>query len=178
MEAFRRARIGPCNLVIIGNILGSTGCLERCKIQARFTKLISLGQKNVLLLDPPREDVVAAYDAADLFVFGSNIECSPIVLFEAAASGTPFVSTACGNAAEIARWTAAGKILPTDRTPSGLVRTSARAMAKAIEELLADKARLQQLRQAGIENWKSRFTWEKIALKYEEVYSGLITNAG
>jgi L-malate glycosyltransferase len=130
------------------------------------------------LLDPPRRDVVSAYHSADLFLFGSNIECSPIVLFEAAASGTPFVSTACGNAAEIAQWTAAGEIVPTDRTPEGLVRTSAAAMAKVIEELMTDKPRMQRLRDAGIENWKQGFTWEKITLRYEELYLRLVRNAG
>ena len=178
MEAFRRANIGPATLVIIGNVLGSAGCLPRCKLQARLTEFASFGKKKVLLLDPPRREVVSAYQSADLFLFGSNIECSPIVLFEAAASGTPFVSTACGNAAEIAQWTAAGEILPTDRAPSGLVRTSAGAMANVIEELLTDKDRLRQLRDAGIENWKRHFTWEKIALRYEELYLRLVSNAG
>ena len=174
MEAFRRADIGPATLLIIGNTLGGAGCLPRCRIQARLTETASFGKKKVLLLDPPRPDVVAAYHSADLFLFGSNIECSPIVLFEAAASGTPFVSTACGNAVEIAQWTGAGQILPTDRMSSGLVRTSPGAMARAIEELLADKARLEVLRNAGVENWKSRFTWERIALQYEELYLRLV----
>jgi glycosyltransferase involved in cell wall biosynthesis len=178
MEAFRRANIGPATLVIIGNVLGSAGCLPACRVQARFTELASFGKKKVVLLDPPRRDVVSAYHSADLFLFGSNIECSPIVLFEAAASGTPFVSTACGNAAEIAQWTAAGEILPTDRTPEGLVRTSAAAMAKVIEELMTDKPRMERLRDAGNENWKQGFTWEKIALRYEELYLRLVPNAG
>jgi glycosyltransferase involved in cell wall biosynthesis len=178
MEAFRRANIGPATLVIIGNVLGSAGCLPRCRVQARLTEFASFGKKKVLLIDPPRSEVVAAYHSADLFLFASNVECSPIVLFEAAASGTPFVSTACGNAAEIAQWTAAGEIVPTDRTPSGFVRTSAGAMAKVIEELLADKPRMQRLRNAGVENWKQSFTWEKIALQYEELYLRLVRNAG
>jgi glycosyltransferase involved in cell wall biosynthesis len=178
MEAFRRANIGRATLVVIGNVLGSAGCLPRCRIQARLTELASFGKKKVLLLDPPRRDVVSAYHSADLFLFGSNIECSPIVLFEAAASGTPFVSTACGNAVEIAEWTAAGRIVPTDRMPNGYVRTSPAAMAKVMEELLADKDRLKRLRDAGIESWKNRFTWEKIALQYEELYLRLVTNAG
>src|SRR5262249_15833748 len=148
------------------------------RIQARLTELASFGKKKVLLLDPPRGDVVSAYHSADLFLFGSNIECSPIVLFEAAASGTPFVSTACGNAVEIAEWRAAGRIVPTDRMPNGYVRTNSSVMAEVMEELLAEKDRLKRLSDAGIENWKSRFTWEKIALKYEELYLRLVTNAG
>src|SRR5439155_1573804 len=100
MEAFRRAKIGPATLVIIGNTIGSVGCLPKCYLQAKFVALTTLGKKRVLLLNPPRNEVLSAYHAADLFVFGSTIECSPIVLFESAASRTPFVTSDCGNAAE------------------------------------------------------------------------------
>jgi glycosyltransferase involved in cell wall biosynthesis len=170
MEAFRRARIGHATLVIIGNTLGNAGCLPRCKLQAQFVQLASFGKKRVLLFDPPRADVVAAYHAADLFVFGSNIECSPIVLFEAAASKTPFLSTACGNAAEIAEWTGAGIILSSKHRNDGWVYTDAGIMARAIEEILGDQAKLSALRQAGYEAWRNRFSWEKIALEYEQLY--------
>ena len=88
-----------------------------------------------------------------------------IVLFEAAASGTPFLSSACGNATEIAEWTGCGKILPV---------TSADAMAKGIEELLADKAQLKSMAESGFRAWKTRFTWENIAVQYEQVYADLV----
>lgn len=165
IEAFKRAKIGPATLVVIGNTFGMTRCLARCHLQARFVELATFGKKKVLLLDPPREDVVSAYHSADLFVFGSEIECSPIVLFEAAASGTPFLSSACGNATEIAEWTGCGKILPV---------TSADAMAKGIEELLADKAQLKSMAESGFRAWKTRFTWENIAVQYEQVYADLV----
>jgi glycosyltransferase involved in cell wall biosynthesis len=174
MEAFRRARIGPATLVIIGNTLGSPGCLPRCRLQAQFVKLASLGGKRVLLLDPPRPDVVAAYQAADLFVFGSNIECSPIVLFEASASKTPFLSTACGNAAEIAEWTGGGLIVATRSARDASVFTDPNTMARAIEDLVMDKTRLDTLRSSGYKAWKDRFSWEKIAGQYEQLYSRLL----
>jgi glycosyltransferase involved in cell wall biosynthesis len=176
MEAFRRARIGPATLIIIGNTLGSPGCLPRCKAQARFVNLATFGKKRVLLLDPPRAGVIAAYQAADIFLFGSNIECSPIVLFEAAASGTPFISTACGNAAEIAEWTQAGVIVATQPDGNGYVRTGASAIADAIENLLGDRTRLEQLSRSGRQSWEKRFTWERIALEYERVYLKLLSS--
>ena len=134
---------------------------------------MSFGEKQVLLLNPSRQEVVSAYHAANLFVFPSNVECSPIVLFEAAASRTPFVATSCGNAAEIAEWTRSGKILPTRQTKHGLSYTSARLMARAIEDLLSDKHRLQTLAESGFEAWKNRFTWENIAAQYERLYLSL-----
>ena len=57
-----------------------------------------------------QREVVEAFFAADLFLFPSLIECSPLVLFEAAAAGTPFIATDVGNSREIAEWTGAGLI--------------------------------------------------------------------
>jgi glycosyltransferase involved in cell wall biosynthesis len=165
IEAFRRAKIGPATLVVIGNTVGWTRCLTQCRIQAKLTEIATFGKKRVLLLDPPRNDVVSAYDSADLFVFGSKIECSPIVLFEAAASHTPFLSSDCGNTAEIAEWTASGKVLQV---------TTAHTMAKAMEELLADKPKLQSMAESGFRAWKTRFTWENIAAQYEQLYADLV----
>jgi glycosyltransferase involved in cell wall biosynthesis len=176
MEAFRRARIGPATLIIIGNTLGSPGCLPRCKAQARFVNLATFGKKRVLLLDRPRAEVITAYQAADIFLFGSNIECSPIVLFEAAASGTPFISTACGNAAEIAEWTQSGVIVRTTQDGDGSVRARASSIADAIEDLLGDRSRLEKLRRSGSESWTKSFTWEHIALEYERVYLKLLSS--
>jgi glycosyltransferase involved in cell wall biosynthesis len=174
IEAFRRAKIGPATLVIIGNTLvGGIGCLRRCRVQASFVRLASLGSKEVVLLDPPRTDVVAAYHAADLFLFGSNIECSPIVLFEAMASRTPFVSSAVGNAEEIANWGGGGLILPTYRRADGDVRVRASDMARALEDLLSNAPKRKALSEAGYQAWKQRFTWEGIAGQYERIYQRL-----
>ena len=64
--------------------------------------------KRVILTDLERQDLIQAYLAADLFVFASRIEYSPLVLFEAAAAGTPFLTVPVGNADEIVRWTGGG----------------------------------------------------------------------
>lgn len=68
----------------------------------------SAGVKRVILADLSRADVVDAFKASDLFVLASYVEYSPLVLFEAAAAGTPFLTTPVGNAAEIVRWTGGG----------------------------------------------------------------------
>lgn len=170
IEAFRRARIGRSVLIIIGNTLGGKGCLSECERRARQVRLVSLGRKRVLLLDPPRPDVVAAYHAADLFVFGSNIECSPLVLFEAMASRTPFVTVACGNAQEIVNWGHGGIVVPTMQRSNGKVEAEPDDMAGAIEDLITNPGELRRLAEAGYQAWKERFTWEKIAVKYEKAY--------
>src|SRR3989338_425410 len=60
------------------------------------------GKKIHVLSHVERRHIVSAYKQAKLFVFGSKIECSPLVLFEAMAAKLPFVTTACGNSAELA----------------------------------------------------------------------------
>mgnify|MGYP001070293453 CR=1 FL=1 len=172
IEAFRRARIRRAALVIIGKT-SDRGCLVDCKYRAAKTRVASLGRKRVLLLKPPRREVVEAYHAADLFVFGSAVECSPIVLFEATASKVPFITTACGNAEEIVNWTNGGIVIPTVRRSDGYVEASSRSMAYAIEYLLNDPQERARLGEAGYRSWFQRFTWEKIVVQYEQLYQML-----
>ena len=175
IKAFNRARIGRAVLVIIGNLLpGTKGCLPSCWRRARWVNIKTLGQKRVLLFNPPRRDVIAAYHAADIFIFGSNIECSPLVLFEAMASKTPFITIACGNAEEIVNWGHGGIVTPTIQRPNGRVDADPKAMANAIEDLINDPDERKELAEAGYNAWKDRFTWEKIALEYERVYESIL----
>jgi len=176
IEAFRRARIGRAMLVIIGNSPGgSLGCLPNCRMRARYCAAVSLGRKRVLLLDPPRADVVTAYQAADLFVFGSNVECSPLVLFEAMASQTPFVTVACGNAEEIVRWGQGGMVVPTYKLRNGRVTAAVATFARSIEQLVMNRAECERLSISGYTTWKEQFTWDTIAMRYEQIYWKLVS---
>jgi glycosyltransferase involved in cell wall biosynthesis len=174
MRAFSRAEIGKSVLIIIGNFIPGTGCQHSCELLAQWVKLKSLGRRRVLLLNPPRSDVVAAYHAVDLFIFGSNIECSPLVLFEAMASRTPFITIACGNAEEIVEWGHGGVTITTIKRTKGSVGADPAVMANAIEGLINNPNELQRLADAGYRAWKDRFMWEKIALEYERVYKSLL----
>ncbi len=158
---------------LLGGI-GPSGCLSSCRAHARWINLQN-GHKKVILLDPPRKDVVAAYHAADLFLFGSNIEYSPLVLYEAIASRTPFISLACGNAAEIADWSGGGIIAPTIQKDQGFVDGDPVVFARLVDELFSDPFRRQSLTEAGHKAWLERFTWEKIVLEYEALYERLIS---
>lgn len=174
IKAFRRAHIGRAVLVIVGNTIGRRGCLLDCHVRAQQARLLSLGRKQVMLLSPSRPDLVAAYHAADLFIFGSKVECSPLVLFEAMASKTPFISTACGNAQEIAEWSGGGVVIPTQHRSDGSVTATPEAMARAIEELIMNPEERRRLAEAGYQVWREQFTWEKITVKYEQLYQTLV----
>jgi len=176
LDDLSRLRITQALKRLLRALLGgmAPGCLPDDRIRSRWISLMKLGKKRVLLLDPPRKDVVAALRAADLFLFGSNIEYSPLVLYEAIASATPFVSLACGNAAEIASWSAGGVIAPTIQKEHGYVDGDPGSFAKTINQLLADDERRNSLAKSGHRSWRENFTWENIAKQYEALYLDLV----
>jgi L-malate glycosyltransferase len=169
IEGFSRAETGGGTLVVIGNRPLRLGCQWDCRRRAISTRIGSRGRKRVRVLDVPRAEVLASYKAADLFAFGSQIEASPLVLYEAAASATPFVSTAVGNAEEIAEWTGGGVVVPSERR-DGLVMADADAFAAEVTRLWRDPESRSRLAESGRRRWLAEFTWDRIAERYESVY--------
>jgi glycosyltransferase involved in cell wall biosynthesis len=169
IRSFIKSSIGKAFLVIIGDT--SEGkCAGECRLLSIASPILTFGKKRILLMNPPRSEVVAAYHAADLFVFGSQVEASPLVLFEAMASRTPFITTACGNAEEIIEWGGSGVLLPTTRLENRLMHARVEDMTHTIEELWCDPPRREQMAQNGFRVWKERFTWEKVTAKYEKLF--------
>ena len=118
---------------------------------------------------------MSAFKQADVFLFPSNIECSPIVLFEAIASKTPFISTDVGNAKEIIRWSNAGMLLPTIKNKNGHSFADINKSALSLETIYNNSKKRKTMAQNGYNAWKKRFTWDKIAKQYEQVYQNIIT---
>lgn len=156
IDAFVAAGHKDATLVIIGEHEGPpwTNCYHSCRIKAWTDRRIKV------LEGVPRELVVAAYKEADLFVLGSDIECAPLVIYEAMAAGTPFVSTDCGNV--------------KDNVSAGVVVDSTQEMTDAIKSLLADPGLRQTYGERGREKWLSGHTWGRIADQYEALYMKLL----
>jgi glycosyltransferase involved in cell wall biosynthesis len=174
IRAFRRSRTGPATLLILGHGSAS-GCLARCRRSARAARLLApLTRKRLLLLEAPREATVQALKASDVFLFLSNVEASPIVLFESAAAGVPFVASPAGNAAEIARWTGGGVIVEADVNADGTVAANVGSAAAHLTRLAADPKRRAELGGSARAVWSERFTWERIAEQYLELYARLV----
>lgn len=175
IKIFKKVNIKNATFVIIGNSF-SFICKTKCQLQSFFSRLnrfLIAKNKKILSLDLPRKKVVAMYQAADLFLFPSNIECSPIVLFECAASKTPFLSTDAGNASEIVNWTQSGQILPTI-TRGDLVYANIDKSVPLLEEMYYNSEKREKMASMGYEAWKGNFSWEKIAVKYEKLYKNLL----
>lgn len=130
------------------------------------------GTKRILCVDMPREDVISAFLEADLFVFASKVEYSPLVLFEAAAAGTPFLAVPVGNSREIVRWTGGGWICPADVDERGYTKVSPSVLAREMEKAVHSPEYLTQLGEAGRRAWLERFNWAKIAQSYERILRG------
>lgn len=128
-------------------------------------------KRNIFLINLSRKELVETYKQADLFLFPSNLECSPVVLFEAMASKTPFVSSNVGNALEIANLSKSGVILPTKQTINGLALIELSKSVQILRDLLKSNKTLATLSVNGYEFWKLNCTWEDIAKKYETLYS-------
>ena len=175
LELFIRARTGNATLLLVGN--GVRVLEEAFRRHPRYWSLrfsSMLKSKRIQFKEWDRTRTVAAMRQANLFLFPSNMECSPIVLFEAMASGVPFLASDAGNASEIARWSKGGWILPCVRDERALVRTCIADGAKELSTLLADRALLKTTGLAGQGAWRDRFTWGRIAAQYLEEYQRLV----
>jgi glycosyltransferase involved in cell wall biosynthesis len=133
--------------------------------------------KRVIKTNLPRPVLVQAFLNADLFVFASNIEYSPLVLFEACAAGLPFISGPVGNSEEIARWTGGGIICPAQKDKFGYTRVDPAVLASKIDDLLSEPALRQALSQAGRKAWQDTYNWGAISRRYEATLRGDTQNS-
>lgn len=130
--------------------------------------------KLVLITDFPRTELTQAFMTSDLFVFASNIEYSPLVLFESAAAGTPFLSVNVGNAAEIAKWTGAGVMCPSEIDTKCYTHVNEQVLAQSMAELISQKELLENLGATGKRNWREHYTWDKVSNQYEQIFKQLV----
>lgn len=171
-------KMGPFSMIrrILYNLLLLTRIKKVDKIRdwSNISKNINSNQKhkNVLITNLNRNDLIQCFLNADLFVFASNIEYSPLVLYESVAAGLPFLSVPVGNAVEIAKWTQGGIICPAESDINGRTAVDPQILANNISDLLNDRTLLLKLSENGKKNWKKKFTWDTISYQYEKVLSG------
>jgi glycosyltransferase involved in cell wall biosynthesis len=129
---------------------------------------------NIYALRISREETISLFHSSNLFLFPSNIECSPIVLFESIASRTPFLVSDVGNSKEIIEWTGGGILLPTRIDGKGLSHADIAESARILNEVLSDESKLRYLQNQGFSSWQSKFTWEKITQEYKKLFISLL----
>jgi L-malate glycosyltransferase len=173
---FKISNIKNANLYIIGKKNKLSLCFISCKTIEFLNKIniMNNSNKKIKIIDCTREEVIKFLNDADLFLFPSQIECSPIVLFESMASKTPFFSTDVGNASEIADLSQGGLILPTVIKPNGLSYPLMIESKKIIEYYYNNRKLLFDMGERGYDYWIKNCTWDIIASKYEKVYMELV----
>ena len=177
IRAFKLLPIMPATLVIIGTIRPHDGCYDNCELSATSCNNYGrfLGKRIVLMDGSNRDDVRRVIKASDIFAFFSNIECSPLALFEAVAAGVPFVASAAGNDAEIAEWTNGGIIVRSHDRPNGRVEVD---MKDAVQKLLSlglSARRRREIGQSGHDAWAKSYTWHKLTHQYIQLYERLLS---
>lgn len=134
--------------------------------------------KRILFREWDRAHTVAAMQQADLFLFPSQVECSPIVLFESLAARTPFLASTAGNAGEIARWTGGGWTIGGTIDALGRTHIDIGGAAQRLTALIADPAALTGTGERGRAAWAERFTWAVITQRYLSEYERLVHSHG
>jgi L-malate glycosyltransferase len=159
IDALRRLGRDDVTLAIVGGRSRNPlrGCGAACRVAAMRNRRVRL------FPELPREWVVSALKEADLFVFGSEVECAPLVVYEAFAARLPVISTPVGN-------------VPDYRGLVELVETPAE-MAAAMGALLDDEAGRAETAERGWTLWRAQHTWASIALRYENEYRALLANS-
>ena len=159
-----------------GSALSAAHHRDQESIEEKVARTRAQSHKRVLLTDLPRSDLVQAYMAADLFVFASRVEYSPLVLFEAAAAGTPFLTVPVGNADEIVRWTQGGTLCDAAKDSRGYTLVDPQVLAVAMSNCMTDRKLLRQLGTTARDRWRRYFTWDVVAGHYEAILLGNVAD--
>lgn len=165
-------------LVSAGTATPGVGSFDMFKSEAKLINKggLFLGKRVVMIDGTNRKLVLQMLKAADIFTFLSNIEASPLVLYEANAAGVPFISTASGNSAEIAKWTGGGIIVKTNGHDNGRVAANLKDALWQITKLGYNPNRRRQLGMTGRKTWQEKYTWEKLTNDYLDLYQSILNN--
>jgi len=180
LYVFKRLPVASTTLVSAGGITPHVGSYDLFEGQAERinTSRNFLGKKVVMVDGSKRGEVRDLLKCADIFIFLSNIEASPIVLFEAAAAGVPFIASSAGNSAEIAQWTGDGIIVKSNPTANGRVEADRKDALWQTTLLAFNPFRRRRMGKLGHENWKKDYTWAKITNDYLALYESLLRKTG
>jgi glycosyltransferase involved in cell wall biosynthesis len=176
MKVFTEAKLEQATLILVGNVFDDK-LYRRCHAQALLFNLRPSSvraNRRIIVTQLDRPATVSLLSESDLFLFPSNIEASPLVLFESCAARTPFMSTDVGNAKEIAQWTKGGVIMPTTKDSLGNSHADIAAAAAMLRSLIVDDKQLADLARLGHKNWKAHYSWDILTKQYIKIYEGKV----
>ena len=123
-----------------------------------------LGVTGRIVFTGIREDIPALLGLFDLFVLPSLWEGQPLTLMEAMAAGKPVIATNVGGNVEILRGGELGMLVPA---------RNAKALADAMDQLIADRSRAWELGQRSRAHAAAEFCDSTMTRRYERVFHSL-----
>ncbi len=131
----------------------------------------------------PKDEVIALYSQASLFVCPSVYEPFGIINLEAMACGTPVVASAVGGIPEVVVPGETGWLVPIDAVGGGDFEPKVPAryaadLAGAINRLLDDPAELRRMGARSRERVEQLFGWDSIARRTVAFYRDLLSDSG
>ena len=123
----------------------------------------------------PKEEVIALYSAAEVFVCPSIYEPFGIINLEAMACGTPVVASAVGGIPEVVVPGETGLLVPVEQMTEAPFEplnadSFAFQLAEAINDLMRDEARRRYMGKQARRRVEEVFSWDAIARRTAELY--------
>ncbi len=169
IACYAASLLSRATLLVVGNE-DLKGNRNRYEAFTSWLRRITRGYIDVRILEIPREDTVVLYRTSHSFVFFSNMEYSPIVLYEAAAAGLSAITTPAGNSEEILQRTQGGTIVPSWKTKHGFVVVKPWSAVLAFWRLhRANRARNKPLVNAPRMDLMN-YSWQEIAKQYLQLF--------
>jgi len=152
IRAFNKMKTQDVTLVLIGS--------QKFPPYFRFISWLARKNKHIKFLESiPRAETIDFYKQSDFFLFGSRVECSPLVMFESFAARTLFLTRNVGNTAEYRDY--------------GVLVGTPKEMSRKIDFYVANPGLLEaQVDKAHLKYLKDH-TYEVLAKKYEDLILSL-----
>jgi len=178
LRTFKKLPVSKATFLSVGSTRPDDGNYREFAEQAALVnnRRKFVGKRVIMVDGDHRDDIRDLLKMCDVFVFLSNIECSPLVLFEAAAAGVPFLATPAGNSAEIAEWTGAGVIVKAHPSHNSRVVADQKDTLIKLTKLALNRKLREKLGRDGKKSWQEKFTWERLAKEYLTLYEEVITS--
>jgi len=124
-----------------------------------------------ILVDIPREDVVEAFFAADVFAFPSQKEVAPLVLLETMAARTPWISLPVGNTNVLDGGIVVDSCEKDKHGNYCFNNMAYRDFVCGLKMLLLDVDENSKFAEKGYELIKNDLNWDIIADKYYALFT-------
>jgi glycosyltransferase involved in cell wall biosynthesis len=144
---------------IIFLVVGEGEFLEKAK---EIVRNLNIHDFVVFTGEIPFSELVQAYKSANVFILPSLSEGLPTTILEAMYFGLPVIATDIPGIRD--HFKDVALLIPPKNENK---------LAEAIVKVLDDKKSAERLSLTGTKLVKSRYTWDIVAKKYEEIYRGI-----